>query len=302
MERPQFRLINLALDALLLTGCAGGARAINTPDSPTFSPTPITQTFVPTETPFSPEIQLPTVTQIPIETPVPTPTVEARIPYRLFGIDFGDSSRRVDMQISLSNGEVFNVNSTPIVCETIDTYSSGFIPGTHNTCAYQPRNNSEDMFLFGHSGWFHETKPDGSINYIKLETESIRHYLEDFGGYTPEIRLPLDFTQHNMDAFVGANVEIVQGETTATELKVLAVVRVPPDKLGPFDSNNNLNSEDIMTTLAEIDPSTAQFASDDKPQIVIIFCGWHNGGEDSINPNPDISRYAWSRYAIILGK
>lgn len=300
MERKQ--AINLLLSSVLLTGCAGVARATNTPESPTIDPTPITETFEPTLTPFLPETQPITEIQSPTETHSPTPTVEAEIPYRLFGIDFSDSSRKIDIKISLGNGKVFDVNSTPIVCETVDTYHAGFTPGRHNTCAYQPRSNSEDMFLFGHSGWFHEPKPDGSIYYDKLETENIRHYLEDFGGYTPEIRLSLDKIQQNMNNFIGANVEITQGETTATELKVLAVVRVPPDKLGPFDSNNNLNSEDIMTTLAGIDPTTVQFASDGKPQIIIIFCGWRSPEENKINPNPNLNRYAWSRYAIILGK
>jgi hypothetical protein len=294
MERSQ--AINLLLGTVLLTGCAGSIGQTNTPDSPTFNPIPLTEIFVPIET------LLPIETQFPTETPVPTSTVEAKIPYRLFGIDFGDSSRQIDIQISLSNRKVFNINSTPIICEAIDTYHSEFAPGKHNTCAYQPRSNSEDMFLFGHSGWFHEPKPDGGINYVKMETENIRHWLEDFGGYTPEIRLPLEQIQRNMNDFVGANVEITQGKNVATDLKVLAVVRVPPDKLGPFGSNSNLNDEDIMATLASIDPSVAQYANDAKPQIVIIFCGWHNVEEDNINHNANANYYAWSRYAIILGE
>ena len=300
MERKH--AINLLLGSVLLTGCAEGARATNTPESPAFNPSPLTETFEPTATPFMPEVQPATEIQSPTETPFPTPTVEARIPYRLFGIDFADSSRQVDIKISLGNGKVFNVNSTPIVCETVDTYHAEFTPGRHNTCAYQPRSNSEDMFLFGHSGWFHEPKPDGSINYIKLETERIRHYLEDFGGYTPEIRLSLDKIQQNMNNFVGANVEITQGETTATELKVLAIIRVPPDKMGPFDTSNGLNNEDVMSTLTAIDPSVTEYVNDGKPQIIIIFCGWHNVAEDGISTISNNNYYAWSRYAIILGK
>jgi hypothetical protein len=300
MERTQ--AINLLLGTVLLTGCAGSVGPTNTPDSPIFNPTPLTETFVPTKTPFQPEILIPTSFLPPTETLVPTPTVEVKIPYLSFGIDFGDSSRQVDIQISLSNGKVFNVNSTPVICETIDTYHSVFAPGKHNTCAYQPRSNSEDIFLFGHSGWLHEPKPDGGTNYIKMETEDIRHWLEDFGGYTPDRRLPLEQIQRNINDFVGANIEITQGENTATDLKVLAVVRVPPDKLGPFGSDSDLSNEDIMTTLAIIDPSVAQYANDGKPQIIIIFCGWHNVEEDNINHNPNANYYAWSRYAIILGK
>jgi hypothetical protein len=278
------------------------------------------ETFVPTETPF------------PTETPILTPTVETRIPYRLFGIDFANSSHPVDIQISLPTGTVFNVNSTPVVCETVDPYSSEFTPGEHFGCAYQPRSNSEDVFLFAHSGWFHEPKPDGDIKYIKLETEDLRHWLEDSGGYNPDIRLPLDLIRHNMDSLVGASVEITQSENTATDLKILAVVRVPPDKLGPFvdvcpnigasqshipegmsldeagdcvgtptGQVEQLTNEDIMATLAGIDPSVAKFASDGKPQIVVIFCGWHSPEEDSLDTGPQ-GYYEWSRYAIVIGK
>lgn len=287
--------MNFALITTFLTGC--GYRAIKTPDpeSPSMTPTPITETF----TPFQPEDF---ISFNSTETPIPTITPEKPIPYKMFGIDFADPGQKIDIKINLSTGNVFDINSTPAVCETTNPYNSTFLPGKGVTCEYQLRNNPEDMVHFTHSGWFHEPKKNGGINYIKLEAEDIRHYLEDATDYQDDKqRLTLAQIQERMADFLNATVSISQGDITTEGLKVLAITRIPPDKLGPFAQGSGLTNEDIVSTLAFENPAFAGFATDGKPQIVIIFCGWHSPEDNPIKGSTP-GFYEWSRYAIVLGK
>ncbi len=294
MERKH--LINIGLSATLLAGCSGTVIKTGNPEAniPP-SQTPITATF----TPFQPEAFVPTVST---ETPIPTPTPERPVPYKMFGIDFADSGKKIDLKITLPSGKSFDSDATPTVCETVDPYHSLFLPGNHVTCEYQFKTNYEDMAHFAHSGWYHEPNASGGINYISLEAESIRHYLEDATPYLDDKkRLTLTQIGQRMTDFLNANVEISQGEISTEGLKVLAITRVPPDKFGPFDPNSGLTNEDILSTLGSIDPAFSEFVTDGKPEIIVIFCGWHSPQEDNINTSGS-GFYDWSRYAVAIGK
>ncbi len=319
-------LINIGLVAALLAGCTRSGIRTPDPHSPIITPTPITETY----TPFQPETFVPFNST---ETAIPSPTPEISIPYKMFGIDFADSGKKIDIKIALSTGKNFDIDSTPTVCEDTSPYSSLFLPGEHFTCEYQFRNNPEDMGHYTHSGWFHEPMENGGINYVKLEAENIRHYFEDATNYDDDKkRLTLAQIQERMTEFVNANVSISQGDITTEGLKVLNIVRVPPDKLGPFidfcpnigasqshvpegmklnaagecvgtptGQIEQLTNEDVMATLALIDPSFTEYVSDGKPQIIIIFCGWRSPEDNPIKDSTP-GFYEWSRYVIILGK
>lgn len=286
-------LINVGLVTVFLAGCSRSAIRNPDPESPTIAPTPITETF----TPFQPEAFIPFNST---ETPISSPTPEKPIPYKMFGVDFADSGKKIDIKINLSTGKNFDIDSTPAVCETTNPYNSTFLPGKSVTCEYQFRNNPEDMIHFTHSGWFHEPKKNGGINYIKLEAEDIRHYLEDATNYEDDKqRLTLIQIQERITEFLDAGVSISQGDITTDGLKVLAITRIPPDKLGPFAQDSGLTNEDIMSTLTSENPAFSEFAADGKPQIVIIFCGWYSPEEDKIAGTQGF--YEWSRYAIVIG-
>lgn len=297
MENKE-RIFRVTLATLLMTGCTHMSEPKPTRSSSS-STLFTSQTFTPT--PFQPKD-----VQTPLETPVtpeiPTPT-EAPPPYKMFGIDFSNPDKKIDIQITLSEGSVFNINAFPTT-----TCGSVYEPGEHFSCNYQfSGKNPEDMLHFVHSGYIDKGK-------IKLEAEDIRHFIEDPPGNW-DARLTPEQIKKNMEGFLGATVNIIQGDTEAYDLKVLAIVRVPPDKLGPFshnpymlDGNGEkilLTNEDIVATLAGIDPAVAEFESDGKPQIVVVFCGWQNPAEkklQGVDPYDAADYYQAVRYAIILGK
>ena len=299
MERKH--LLNLTLIATFLTGCSGAdIKPVSTETGASPTRTPMIETFTPTRTPFQPENFIPTIST---ETPIPIQTPERPIPYKMFGINFTDSGKKIDIKITLPNGNIYNIDSAPTVCETTSPYTSLFLPGEHVTCEYQFQRNPEDMAHFAHSGWFHKPDRNGGITYVKLEVEAIRHYLEDATEYQNDAnrRLTLAQIRARMTEFLNANVDISQVDTSSDKLHVLAITRVPPNMFGPFDKNSGLTNEDIMPTLAAIDPTFAEFITDGKPQILVIFCGWHSPEEDNINTSGS-GTWDWSRYAIVIGE
>ena len=297
MENKE-RIFRVTLAALLMTGCARVSEPKPTRSSTSSTPS-ASQTFTPT--PFQPkDLQTPFGTSLTTETPTPT---EAPPPYRLFGIDFSDPDKKIDIQITLSDKSAFNINAFPTtVCGSV------YEPGKHFSCDYQfTKKNPEDMLHFVHSGYIDHAK-------VRLEAEDIRHFIEDPPGNW-DTRLSLDQIKKNMEGFLGAAVNITQGDAEAHDLKILAIVRVPPDKLGPFSHNpyitdsdgekTLLTNEDIMTTLTGINPTVAKFENDGEPQIVVVFCGWHNPEEEKlqgVDPYDAADFYQSVRYAIILGK
>ncbi len=256
--------------------------------------------WTPTVIPFLPDLEQ---TLGPTPLPPTETSTEIIYPYKMFGIDFSDFSKEIDIQIDLSQGSSFKVNSfASFLCGPI------YAPGNHFSCDYQLQDrNPEDLLHFVHSGYVNQGQ-------IKLEAEDIRHFLEDSPGSWDK-RLAPDQIQKNMDMFIEADVSITQGDIEAKNLKVLAMVRVPPDKLGPFSHNPYvqgpegqkvlLTNENIFSTLATIDPSISDYEKDGKAQIVIIFCGWNNPAEKDlvgVDPYDAADFYQAVRYAIILGE
>jgi hypothetical protein len=312
IERPlrYKNIFELALSATLLTGCARVAGGKYNPVLPTQTTPAVTQTI---ENPFTP-----TNTLIPTASPTETPT---HTPYHLFGIDFLEQ-RGVNIVLTLSNGLRFSMATTPTLdCDT----HKGFAPKLHTSCEYQFLGNP-DMVHFVHSGFVNRQD--------EMPAEYLRHWLEDSTIDYPatEDKLSPSERIQRMNELVGSPVQIIQGDEKVIDLKVLGVVRVPPDNLGPLNDYcpniedaqskipdgmklnesgecvgipkgpvEHLTNKDIMAHLIKLDPGFAQFQDDGEPQLFIIFCGWRIPEEDK-NLSPRPSSYSWSRYVIVIGK
>lgn len=282
-------ILKLAFGATLLTGCAEASSGQN----PTLNPEiiPATATI---GNPFKTE-ETATATFTPTGTLFPTETPAPVVPYRMFGVDFSDVSRKISLSLDLLNGRGFKfLPTTPTLdCDT----KGGFAPKNLTSCEYQFWGNSEDMIHFTHSGWWHDENLENPT-YFKMSAEDIRHYIEDKDpNYDrAETKVSPEERDRRMAEFVGAIVKI---EGSDEELRILGVVRVPPDKLQTFEKGN----ETIIETLSQIDPNFAKFKIDGIPQIFVVFCGWRFPQEDKTLPEGfRPNSYEWSRYVFVIGK
>jgi hypothetical protein len=302
---PQF--FKLALGATLLTGCANVAHGEGTrtptpfmPEIPSGTNTPSVQTI---ETPPFPTLET-------TSTPSPTETLISPVPYHVFGVDFSDLSKGLSFILNSSTGKSFSLNTKPtLVCND----KKEFAPKELTSCEYPPKANPEDLFHFTHSGYWHDSNAEKPV-YIEMPAEALRHYLED--KYYPEYcrggckegevveQVSEEERSRRMAEFIGTPVQVIQENGATVDLKVLGIIRVPPEKLGPFLSDSTEAYEDIIKTLSEINPDYAKYKIDGTPEIFVIFCGWYNPNElknlpaGAERPNS----YSWSRYVIVVGK
>jgi hypothetical protein len=224
-----------------------------------------------TATPFQPVA--PTATSLPAQTqqlrdalqPTPTPQpTAAPTPTRepltgvWRGIDFNDTTRRIELTIQADSQQLNGGRALHI----------GFRPG--RPCAY---------INFTACIGLHESEQSSIIlatvhSGIGGDGQALRHALEGTGFNQAAFRL--DEIQRQMDALHNAQVSIQQGAFTASELRVRAAARVPPDQLDAYFSSP---VTEALARLAETDADLAKALKSRRPLLVIETCGWRNPQE-----------------------
>jgi len=172
-----------------------------------------------------------------------------------------------EIGVYLSGGEKVVVRITPPeVVNAGRSIKIAFYPG--DACEYGTRQacvsrhwNGQVTLLTIHSG-------------LGGEGESFRSAMEGTGLNLTFYSI--DQIQHNLEMLTGAPVSIQSGESGRDDLRLSAVVRLPPAKLEayftrPFD--------DTMAELAEDNPFFQEALESGESLLVFEICGWQIPGE-----------------------
>jgi hypothetical protein len=101
------------------------------------------------------------------------------------------------------------------------------------------------------------------------EAEAFRRAVEGFGF--DQAGFPLRKIQARLRDLQDAEVEIVQGETVVSGLRLSVAVRIPPKFMGDY-----LESAlpDALSLAAAINPAMQDALTPQQPQVVFETCGW----------------------------
>jgi len=233
-----------------------------------------------TPTPFQPVPATPTpfnaVRYTPTVSPTPTATkTRAPLTGRWHGIDFNDTTRRIELTITPA-GEQFN-GGQPL--------RIGFRPG--RPCAY---------FDFRACIGLHES-PSSAVILATVHSglggdgQPLRHALEGTGFN--QAAFTLGEIQQRMDALQDAPVTIQQGDAS-TDRQLRAAARVPPNLL---DAYFNLPFQQALETIAQTSPALARALKSPAPLLIIETCGWRQAQEFGI---PGATDTTGSVYLLVI--
>jgi hypothetical protein len=153
--------------------------------------------------------------------------------------------------------------------------------GDGNACVnkYRDRNGAEITFITVHSG-------------IGGEAQPLRNALEGTGF--DQAALPLSQVRKNLQALLGSEVIIKQGDSEQADLEIVAAVRLPARLVRDYI---NTPVSDALTTAAQYDPDLSHLIDSGQPLIVVETCGWRLPGEPNPDNLPDTSA---SIYLIVI--
>lgn len=176
-----------------------------------------------------------------------------------YGIDFGDSTRRVRIKIYPPDRQVNG--GKPIVIS--------FYPGTQcelgdgRACIYNYRSlqGGGTTYISAHSG-------------LGGEANAFRDALEGTGF--DRARYSLERVQEKLSLLEGAQVTISQGDVDVSGLRLVSAGRVPPEHLQAYMS---ASFPDALQLAASLIPSLTGAVNPALPQVVLETCGWRMPGE-----------------------
>jgi hypothetical protein len=176
-----------------------------------------------------------------------------------YGIDFNNSAQRIRIKIFPKNERVNQ--GKPIVI--------AFTPG--QSCTYGDRQACINRYF---------TVEGGEVIYITAhsgvdgEAEAFRRAVEGTGF--DQASFSLRKVQARLQDLQGAEVQIVQGETTVSGLVLAAASRVPPKDMLDYLS---LGLPQALALASSNDPALAASLKPAEPQIIFETCGWMMPGE-----------------------
>jgi hypothetical protein len=255
-----------ALSAFWLAGCMPASRQQEAPGRGTHLPastTPEGESLLSlnlTPTPFLPIHNLSPTETIPAPTVrAEEPTATPQDPLDFYGIDFTNQKRWVSIQIQPPDGSVNRGKAIFI----------SFIPGQR--CIFGDRHGCIHTFT---------NHAMGAVTFITVhsgvggEGQRFRNAVEGTG--INRAAFPLKRVQANLEALLGADAAIAQGERVIGGLKLVALARIPATSLAAYFNTPLDQALDLAGT---IDPPLVEGINPAQPQLVFETCGWKMPGE-----------------------
>lgn len=208
-------------------------------------------------TPFQPQPPTPTFAEPQIPETAASTSDSETIDQTLsgfYGIDFTNPWERIRIKIYPPNWQING--GKPIVI--------AFNPG--QTCRYGDRQACINTFITGEGG---QTTYITVHSGVSGEAETFRRAVEGLG--IDQAGFPLRKIQARLRDLQDADVEIVQGETVVTGLKLAVAVRIPPKYMGAYIKSP---LPDALSLAASINPAMGSSMTPEQPQIVFETCGW----------------------------
>ncbi len=225
-----------------------------------------------TATPFLPVPPTATLIGVPVtasetaSTPAPDLAID-----HWWGLDFSVEAQPVRVGFDLNEPSPLAISfRTGWPCEYND----------HRACAgIYSAGSAPVLLLTVHSGLWGEAEP-------------LRDHLEGMG--INRAALPLEQIRQNLLDLRGLPVTLEQGEKVVSDLKVLAAVRITPDRLDRYFA---LQIPDALRLAAGLEPDFADALDD--PVLMIETCGWRHPDEAWL---PGLSDTSASIYLLAIGR